>query len=639
MQMIYGSISSANTHELAEIEKQNVANMMAALGSYPWDSQSMCGLKGAAFGVHARGEQPASLPKLDGLILAADARLDNRPELYAAIGIDAAEGASLDDSGLILRAYLHWGTGCASHLLGDFAFVLRDEANGRVFCARDFIGARPFYYHHAPDRFVFASDLQALAAHPDVPMRLNLAHITATLQNTMGQFMHPEHTYYQELEKLPPAHCLTLDDNGLHCWAYWQAGQTPERRYPDEREYVEELRALLNEAVACRVTSPYLVGAHISGGLDSSSVAVLAQRILQKKGRSITGFSWAPPLPQDPADLLPNDERKLVEAVRAAEGFAVHYTRLTPAHILAYARRDHTLQPTATLQYELAASEEAAGMGVHTMLSGWGGDELPAFNGRGYFSDLFRRGCWFTLQRELTLRAQLQGGTAWKPWIFECIFPLIPTPILQRLRPKDFPPPHPLPAYLRPDFASSLSNVKPLIRSDGRERPGVRRMQIALLQHGHLSYRMESWASHGATLGLTYAYPLLDQRVVEFALSIPDYLFFKNGWKRYLYRTTMDGILPDILRWQKVKEDPAMIQVSRNVHKQAAKQQRTELLARTDNPFVDVARLQEALGGEEDNRDAFFDSNLTQTQRRRVILQMSAWRGRWLAFVNNKVKA
>jgi asparagine synthase (glutamine-hydrolysing) len=642
--MIYGSIVLVNLPELIETENQNVARMQAALNVYPWEAACRRSLAGAAgcgvFAVHAGDRKPDSalLPVLGSLAIAADVRLDNRLELCTALAIHGAEQMSLDDAGLILRAYRQWGSGCVEHLLGDFAFAIWDQAAGRLFCARDFAGVRPFYYHHDPDsgRLIFASDLQALAAHPHVPLELNLAYVAAALRNAMGQFQHPEHTFFRAIEKLLPAHCLTLDASGLQRRAYWQPGQAPERRYADERDYVEEMLLLLQAAVACRVTDPRPVGAHVSGGLDSSSVAVLAHRILQTQGRSVTAFSWSPPLPKNPADLPPNDERRLVEAVRQAEGLPVHYTRLTPAHILAHARRDITLQPTAALQLEMAASADAAGMGIRTMLSGWGGDELLAFNGRGYFSDLFRRGRWLTLQRELTLRARLHGGIVWKQWIFAGAFPLMPPAILRLLRPADFPPPRPLPAYLRPGFAAALAGISPLARPEANERPGVRRTQIALLQHGHLSYRMESWASHGAALGLTYAFPLLDRRLVEFALSIPDYLFFKNGWKRYLYRTAMAGILPDSLRWQKVKEDPAMFTELRSARQEAAGQLRADLLARAANPYIDIVQLQDALDAEESIREALLNENLPEKERRRLLQQMNAERVCWLAFVNPK---
>jgi asparagine synthase (glutamine-hydrolysing) len=646
MQMIYGSIIITHPPEPVETENQNVVRMMAALGAYPWEAKALrnwTGVSGyGAIATHASTENsaPHRLPDAGGLIIAADARLDNRPELCVELGINAAEQASLDDAELILRAYRQWDTNCVPHLLGDFAFALWDETVGRLFCARDYVGVRPFYYHYAPGsgRFAFASDLLALAAHPDVPLQLNLASIAAALEMAGGQLFHLEHTFYRGIEKLPPAHCLTLDADGLRCWAYWQPGQTSERRYPDEQEYNEEMLQLLQVSVACRVASPHPVGAHISGGLDSSSVAVLAHRILKSQGRSVTGFSWAPPLPENLADLYPGDERKLVEEARQAEDFPVRYTRLTPAHVLAYTRRDVTLQPTASLQFELAASTDAASLGIRTMLSGWGGDELLAFNGRGYFSDLLRRGHWLTLQRELSQRHQLHGGSAvWKQWILSGIFPFLPITLLRLLQPEQYPPSQSLPACLRPDFAASLVCVEPLTIPKAREHPGVRRMQIALLKHGHLSYRMESWASHGATLGLAYAFPLLDRRLVEFALSIPDYFFFKNGWKRYLYRTAMAGILPDNLRWQKIKEDPAMYKSLNIVRKEVAEQLRAELLARVDNPYVDVKQIAAALESQE-IRNAAVDDDTLLAQTPRMRQQMNVGRGMWLAYVNKKAE-
>jgi asparagine synthase (glutamine-hydrolysing) len=610
--MIYGTVAPANAApagrcEAADTQTYAVTRMMAALDDCPWENDALRSLPGAhlccTLAVQAAGEGAATrsaqtlLPSLGGLTVAADARLDNRAELCAALAVGPDERAALDDAGLILRAYGLWGTACVEHLLGDFAFALWDETAGLLFCARDFVGVRPFYYHHAasPGRFVCAGGLPAMVAHPAVPRSLSLAYVRAYLQAPVTQFQHPEHTFFEEIHKLLPAHCLTVTREGLRRWAYWQPDRIPGRHHAEERDYVEELRALLGVAVACRLESSSPVGAHISGGLDSSSLAVLAHRDLQTRGRAITGFSWAPPPPPDAAELPPHDERLLVEAVREAEGFAVRYTTLTPDHVLAHARRDITVQPTATLLPELATSQDAAGLGIRTMISGWGGDELLVFNGRGYFADLLRRGRWITLQRELTLRGRLHGVAVWKQWIVNCLLPLLPTAVQDRLRPGSFPRPLPLPACLRPDFAATLSGVEPLARPGARERPGVRNTQIALLQQGHLSYRMESWAGHGATLGITYAFPLLDRRLVEFALSVPDYLFFKDGWKRYLYRTAMAGILPDKVRWHAVKVDPAMAQADKQAREKAAGPVRAAILTRAHNPLVDVVRLAAAL--------------------------------------------
>jgi hypothetical protein len=193
-----------------------------------------------------------------------------------------------------------------------------------------------------------------------------------------------------------------------------------------------------------------------------------------------------------------------------------------------------------------------------------------------------------TIQRELRLRSHIHEGPVYRSWRGRVIWPLLPDSLVHRLRPIEgavFPP------ELRPDFAQLLAKVEGLPHRDLRERPGVHRMQLMLLTSGHLQYRMESWAAHGASLGITYAFPLLDQRVVEFSLSIPDHLYFKNGWKRWLYRTAMAGILPDEVRWNPYKKDVAMVAQLRRVREQAKSSYRDQLASKRDNPFVDMGNI------------------------------------------------
>jgi asparagine synthase (glutamine-hydrolysing) len=116
-------------------------------------------------------------------------------------------------------------------------------------------------------------------------------------------------------------------------------------------------------------------------------------------------------------------------------------------------------------------------------------------------------------------------------------------------------------------------------------------MQAALLRFGHLHYRMEAWAAHGAAIGLTYRFPLLDRRIMEFALSLPGQMFFRDGWKRWLYRTAMEGILPDLVRWNPTKYDNAAARQLVNVLREPADVYRDRLLERQDNPLVDVSVL------------------------------------------------
>src|SRR5690606_31505295 len=126
-------------------------------------------------------------PLLAGeLALAADARLDNRPELGRSLGLDAAQLAATSDSGLILAAYRRWGTDCLSRLLGDYAFLLWDGGRGELFAARDPLGARGLSYTRTAGRvFVFASDVAHLLAYPDVRPALNESRVAAYLADAL----------------------------------------------------------------------------------------------------------------------------------------------------------------------------------------------------------------------------------------------------------------------------------------------------------------------------------------------------------------------------------------------------------------------------------------------------------------------
>jgi asparagine synthase (glutamine-hydrolysing) len=107
------------------------------------------------------------------LVTTADARIDNREELITALSINHYLDQVITDSQLILNAYEKWGEACPAHLIGDYAFAIWDGQERTLFCARDHIGARPFYYYKSERIFIFASEIKALLTNELVPRRLN----------------------------------------------------------------------------------------------------------------------------------------------------------------------------------------------------------------------------------------------------------------------------------------------------------------------------------------------------------------------------------------------------------------------------------------------------------------------------------
>jgi asparagine synthase (glutamine-hydrolysing) len=206
---------------------------------------------------------------LGGLLITADLRLDNRSELTTELGW-RHESHAVPDARLVLAAYERWGERCVEHLLGDFAFALWDERQGQLFCARDHLGVRPFYYYHGPGRlFAFASEIKGLLALGDVPPpRLNEVRVADYLVRV---FDDKAGTFYENVLRLPPAHTLVLSRDGIRLREYWRLDPTREIRLANDAAYAEAFRDIFTEAVRCRVRGVNPPPGFLrSGGIDSS---------------------------------------------------------------------------------------------------------------------------------------------------------------------------------------------------------------------------------------------------------------------------------------------------------------------------------------------------------------------------------
>jgi asparagine synthase (glutamine-hydrolysing) len=534
------------------------------------------------------GEEPEAEAEADRLHLVTDVRVTDRGTLAGRLG--AGSGPGWSDDALIRRAYERWGVGCADRIDGEGTFALWDAVEGRLFCWRDAAGVRPLYYQYASGRgIVISSDLRSLVNHPRVAAALDLRYVRTLLESRMT-YRPASRTMVQGVRKLPAGHALELSAKGLRVWRYFRPVDLAPVRHRDDREYVEHLRALLDDAVVDRIpTDDDHVGAHLSGGLDSSSLAVLTGRALSSRQR-LTGFSWAPPYTAVPE--VEGDERPLAEAAAAFGSIPLRFTDLRPYHAVALHSGDRATLPIESMRSEYATSRDAAALGVRTMVSGWGGDELVVSNGIGYFADLARRGRLLAAHRELRNRSLQHGGSLRGLWKSRVLMPLLSDRSLRMLGWASDPGIPPLPAELRPEFAQRLTEVEPFDDLvDYRERPGVHWNQLRRLTGGALQYRMEAWAAQGAGLGLTYTFPLLDRRIIEFALSIPEDLYFRDGWKRWLYRTAMDGVLPDIVRWNPDKYDTAAYASGVRIASEALQGLQARLRRQAANPYVDVERL------------------------------------------------
>ena len=207
-------------------------------------------------------------------VLAWDGRLDNREDLLLRLKDFLRSDTS--NQSLALAAYERWGTSGFVHLIGDWSVVIRDAVNRRMVLASDFAGVRPLYYHLRPRAILWSTRLQSLVDATGIS-ELDEKYVAGFL--TFGGC--PNRTPYREIRSVPPGHALCVSAKETTIQRFWQLPVGDSIRYQNPQRYDEQVRALLHEAVAVRLRTDAPVLAELSGGLDSSSVVCMANRLIR----------------------------------------------------------------------------------------------------------------------------------------------------------------------------------------------------------------------------------------------------------------------------------------------------------------------------------------------------------------------
>ena len=232
------------------------------------------GLMSAIIGsVDLDGGAPVQLDlTLDGRIwITADARIDAREELLAKL---PRFQQPRNDAELILLAYEAWGEDCLNHLVGDFAFAIWDSRTRQLFCARDHFGVKPFFYTRTGNTFLFSNVLRELRRDRRVSDALNETAIGDYLVFGLNQDLST--TTFRDIQRLPPAHSLTIRNGSMSVRRYWTLDTSKEICFRNSESYVERFRELLGRAVQDRLRADS-VAVSMSGGLDSTSLAAVAR--------------------------------------------------------------------------------------------------------------------------------------------------------------------------------------------------------------------------------------------------------------------------------------------------------------------------------------------------------------------------
>jgi asparagine synthase (glutamine-hydrolysing) len=496
--------------------------------------------------------------------ITADARIDNRDELIAALHFTAPP-APLTDSHLILRAYERWGERCPEHLLGDFAFAIWDDERRALFCARDHMGVKPFYYYRSDTLFAFASEMRALFCLPEVPRRPHEAQIARYLASVQDD---RASTFYEDILRLPAAHALAVTSGRAHLSPYWSLDAVREVHYDTNEEYERAFRAIFTEAVRCRLRSAFPVGSQLSGGLDSSSVTCVARDLFRQGG--INESTPSLPLHTFSAlfdDVPQCDERTFINAVIDQGDCAPHYVH--PDRFGPFAHGDemlwHEEEPfgAANLFVMWACYEAAHQANVRVILDGLDGDTTVS-KGSGFLVELLCARKWRAVRRELDAFAAHKNVTRRRALWVLAILPLINYTALERVatvwktvrrvqRVSDR-------AYVRSDVAkrAHLDDVEePLALTISQISHMAREWHKKELKFTFVQSALEIADKAAAAFSLEVRHPFFDRRLVEFCLALPTEQKVRNGWTRSVVRRALDGSLPPEVQWRLGKSNLA----------------------------------------------------------------------------------
>ncbi len=486
---------------------------------------------------------------ISGLVITADARLDNRDELFHKLDLPSTNSGLIPDSTLILKAYQKYSSGCVEHLIGDFAFAIWDCRGQQLFCARDHMGVKPFFYYQDRNFFAFASEKKGILAIPEVNRDINK-------QFLFNQMIFPpeqavDTTLYEHIKRIPPAHTMIIYPNGKQeLKNYWTLDAETELHYASRQDYYDGLLFHFQEAVKCRTRSNFPVATELSGGIDSSAITGVANRFMKSNGRELTTMSNTLPDGITDPEITKLDERKYIdEVIRFNEiGEAIYVTN--KAFDTDLEEADFSLNVNDGLErwdplWQIPLKQAAKQRGIRTLLSGFPGDELVTYRGKYHFLDY------------LDKKKYLKYFLAKKRYTdIHKLDPLVPHSVKYMM--------HRLKVYLHKYSHEATKQSFRIynIPNKWRREYGESRWKDPLYQEQFKSYRymqkyrilqprvsqrLESETRYGIYYRTEPRFPMADIRLTQFYLTIPNEFKYEGIMSRSMFRNSLKKFLPSIV--------------------------------------------------------------------------------------------
>jgi asparagine synthase (glutamine-hydrolysing) len=496
----------------------------------------------------ALGHQPMSSPD-ERYWIVYNGELYNHVELRAELEALGHRFSSRSDTEVVLAAYAQWGPDCLPRFNGMWAFAIYDIQEERLFLSRDRFGIKPLYYWISPQgTFCFASEIKQFTAFPGWRAAISPQAAYAYLVWSLTE--HSEETMFASVRQLSPGHFLQVDRDAADGYGrlreqqWYQLKPAPFSGSFDDA--AAAFRKHFEDAVRLHLRADVPIGTCLSGGLDSSSIVCVMNRMLREKdaGSLQKTFSAC-------SDVEHIDERKWIEKVVRATGVEANYVLPEAESLFEESARMtwHQDQPVASTSCyaQWNVFRLASRQGVKVMLDGQGADEQLA----GYhayfgprFAALFTAGRWLVLWNEIQRTKQLHGYSE-KRAVMHLANILLPEMIGQPLRALAGRT-HVRPGWLNMERLGAVPE-NPLAGT-AEDMASIRGMSHAQLTSTNLQMLLRWEDRSSMAHSVESRVPFLDHRLVEFVLGLPDEYKLAQGMTKRVLREAMKGVLPEPIR-------------------------------------------------------------------------------------------
>jgi asparagine synthase (glutamine-hydrolysing) len=450
------------------------------------------------------------------------------------------------DTETIIHAYEEWDVDCLKRFNGMFAFALWDKNKGRLFLVRDRMGIKPVYYYARPDKLLFASEIKALIVDPEILRKPNdrvvYNFLLTGFQSMTGA------TFFENINELPPAHYMTVDEDHTNLERYWSLTASEPKEPKTNEFYACALRELLFDAVRIRLPKNLAIGSFLSGGLDSTSLVCLVNSIARARASNLKSNS-EPINPNHNSQRLFSalyheavcDERPFIEEVSRFVGTKVDYVfpsaliRLDDIKTFAHQMDE----PVTVLNYYVywCLARMAKGQ-VKVTFSGQGPDETLAGHPdhfETYVKELWKRRKIRELLIELSASLYRYGPLS-------VMKRVATTTKLGRARVEELLHPKFVASHEKDTSSKSPDSLNSILLLDAT--------QNRLPMHLRVNDRV------GSTFSIESELPYLDHRIVEFCFALPKEQKIKHAWNKYVLRNAVKGLIPESIRKRKKAGTP-----------------------------------------------------------------------------------